>query len=284
MKKLFLSLLVFSCISFAAVAQTETDNTTEVVNKRGVALLPKAGDFALGVDATPFLEYMGNFFGKQNDNWAPSFGNNFVIYGKYFLENDRAIRARLNLDLGSTTYKNMVPDDVSTDPDATKDDVMKSSSTDITLGIGYEFRRGRGRLQGFYGGEFALGFSSSKEKYEYGNAFSSTNSNPTTTTDFYDGDYSSQSGRYTEYKYGTTFGVGVNGFVGVEYFFAPQISIGAEVSVGLGYRANGKGKASYEYWDGTKVVSDSDEFYNTPKSSFGLFTNTRGGIFLMFHF
>jgi hypothetical protein len=56
-------------------------NNAAYVNKRGVYLLPQAGDFALGVDATPFLEYLGNLFSGSYD--APMFGGG-SIYGKYF--------------------------------------------------------------------------------------------------------------------------------------------------------------------------------------------------------
>jgi hypothetical protein len=53
----------------------------------------------------------------------------------------------------------------------------------------------------------------------------------------------------TEARYGATFGAGVRGFVGVEYYIAPKICIGTE----FGWRAmlsqTGKSKLSYEEYD-----------------------------------
>jgi hypothetical protein len=37
----------------------------DLTSKKGEPFLPEAGDWGLGIDANPFLEYAGNFFGNH---------------------------------------------------------------------------------------------------------------------------------------------------------------------------------------------------------------------------
>lgn len=269
-------------VSIPAMAQRSTKgDANPYVNRRGIALLPKAGDFAISVDATPILDYAGNMFGKINNNSAPSFGSDqFTVYGKYFLQNDRAIRARLTLDMGSKVTKRMVSRFGSTTPNDFVEDEMKVTRTKIELGVGYEFRRGKGRVQGFYGGEVFLGYASGKTKFDYANAVEGTgmydwtdwNTNMTVTG----------GPRATEAKNGGTFNIGVAGFAGVEYFFAPQMSLGGEVGLGLEYSTTAKGKNKSESWNGTAV--EVTEIKTAGASSFDLSTKGYSRITLNFHF
>jgi len=270
-------------VGFATMAQNVDEvNNAAYVNKRGVYLLPQAGDFALGVDATPFLEYLGNIF---SGSFAPYFGAE-SIYGKYFLEDNRALRARLTLGLSNTTNKGVVPDDDA--PSGAKlTDIQHVSKANVELGVGIEFRRGHGRVQGFYGAEVFLGFGGGNGKYDYGNRMTSTNPLPT----IYDFDllaYGPQPIRPTKYKEGITFNAGLGAFIGAEYFFAPKISIGGELGLGLGFKASGQGKTTYERWDvvdDEKVVKTyGSEEYRPDATSIGFLTYPKASIFLMFHF
>ena len=59
----------------------------DLTSKKGEPFLPEAGDYAIGIDATPFLNYAGNFFGTGAANVAPTFdfhNTNYVITGKKF--------------------------------------------------------------------------------------------------------------------------------------------------------------------------------------------------------
>ncbi len=315
MKKIIISLGLCLCVGFTTMAQDlvvveETGSNPALVNKRGISLLPEAGDFAIGVDATPFLKYLGNFFNQAGANEAPLFnGVDNTIYGKYFLENDRAIRAKLTLNIGGDTYKGVVPDDqrIGTNPlnpDATVIDVMKANATAVELRVGYEFRRGHGRVQGFYGGEVGFGYGSGKQKYEYANPITAANQKPN-TWDFapVDPDYSPNGYRTTEVKFGRTIAATVAGFVGVEYFFAPQISIGGEFNLGFTYASRGQDEWTNEYWnssiDGVQTQTtrydswtqgnidpSTGTYYSSPveAGTTKLFTRPSGSIFLMFHF
>ncbi len=295
MKKVIFSLGLCLCVGFTAMAQdmviVEETESPAFVNKRGISLLPQAGDFAIGIEATPFLEYVGNFFNQSGTNKAPLFeGRDFTIYGKYFMEDNRAIRARLTLNIGSTADKGVVRNDeeVANNPlnaDATVIDVAKYNSTDVMLSAGYEFRRGRGRVQGFYGGEVLLGYGSGKNKYEYANPMTAVNQIPTSYN--FDGNWNSTTGtRTTEKKYGNTFAGGIGAFVGVEYFFAPQISIGGEFNIGFLYSSTSQTETTTETWNASanSIQTQTNRSGSWEAQDVGFYTKPEGHIFLMFHF
>ena len=62
--------------------------------------MPEAGDYAIGIDATPFLNYVGNLIGGNDGNTAPSWNyltTNQTITGKYFVDENMAYRGSLRL-------------------------------------------------------------------------------------------------------------------------------------------------------------------------------------------
>ena len=83
----------------------------DLTSKKGEPFLPEAGDYAVSIDATSFLQYAGNFFGKAATNNAPTWnflnGNN-TISGKYFKDATTAYRIGLRLGFGSVTNKKNV--------------------------------------------------------------------------------------------------------------------------------------------------------------------------------
>jgi hypothetical protein len=265
MKKLLLFSVFALCVSVMLSAQSD-ERSKGVTTKNGTPILPAAGDFAIGVDAAPFLKYAGGFFSDAGAS-APAFkfDNEFSIYGKYFLAPNRAIRAVLTLDLSTSTTKTAVPEIGSSDNYV--DNSTKDGTTAIGLSVGYELRRGYGRLQGFYGAGVGLGYKSTTTTREYGNALSSNNSGP----------------RTKETSSGGQFGAGLGGFIGVEYFVAPKISVGAEVGLNLLFSNTPKGETITEKWDGSKAVEETVPSYSAPgKVKFG--TDVDGKLFLTFHF
>ena len=281
MKKIIFSISL-CLIGYVTIAQEIDDvYNAAYVNKRGVYLLPQAGDFALGFDASPLLRYVGNFF-SSGGNSAPILSDQ-TIYGKYFLADNRAIRARLSLGLSNSVDKGFVTKD--TNPDATVTDFQRTSESNVMLGIGYELRRGNGRVQGFLGGEVMLGFEGGKLKYEYGNRMDEDNKSPT----YYDfgENWILNNQRVTESKFGNYFFGGLGAFTGVEYFFAPQLSLGCEVGLGFLFSTTGQSQTTVEKWD---MVDDErkvqtlkgDSWYDARYLGGGTYSSAR--IFLMFHF
>ena len=292
MKKIIFSLVVCMCIGFSAKSQDIGDPA--YINKRGVALLPHAGDFALGIDATPFLRYLGNFF-TRSENDAPDFnGVEQSIYGKYFLQDNRAIRVKLSVNVLNNTEKGVVTNDEQIannplNPYATVIDVWNATNTDVHLGLGYEFRRGEGRVQGFWGGEILLGYGSGKDKFEYANPMTAVNRKPTSTYFNRNIDDSDPYRRRTETKNGNKITGGLGAFVGVEYFFAPRISIGGEFGLGFVYCSAGQSVRTWEYWDVSagklQTTTERRNGRRWDAETIGVFTRASyGSIFLMLHF
>ncbi|MEJ6583604.1 MAG: hypothetical protein QNL29_06120, partial [Crocinitomicaceae bacterium] len=143
-----------SILAVAVVLGATSLFAQKLESKNGEAYLPAAGDWAVGIDATPFLNYFGNLIGGgQGNNTAPSWNfltNNQTITGKYFVEDDVAYRASLRLGFGSASDKVMVADR-SVDPSlpstwpalgAEVENKGKMSSMNIGLAVGLEKRRG----------------------------------------------------------------------------------------------------------------------------------------------
>lgn len=258
----------------------------DLTSKKGEPYLPEAGDWAIAVDATPFLNYLGNFFGKTTNNTAPTWNflnSNQTITGKYFVDAQTAYRASVRIGLNSSSNRNLVANRMNSAPSATAngfstalplvENKEKNSNTFIGLAAGIEKRKGKTRLQGYYGGEVGFSANMSKDRYTYGNAlavnvvssgFNSPQSVDVTSADdmgsgnvvlantiFQGG---KGNARITERKNGTVFTFGVRGFIGAEYFLLPKMSIGGEFGWGLGLSTTGGNSVSYEAVGNTGAV------------------------------
>jgi len=211
-----------------------------------------------------------------------------AIYGKYFTDENTAFRGSLRLmtQSGTSNIQTDTNTAVGTEPEYITD-TYKQSGSAIVLGFGIEKRRGHNRLQGFYGAEalITLGGTQPSATNEYELALDSAN-----LADGYvnNGRTLSSKGNITTGN-GTSFGLGLRGFIGAEYFFAPKISIAAEYGWGLSLRNTGGTEVvteNYGIVDGATTASVYETTTTTGKSSsFGIDTDNLGGaIRLMFHF
>lgn len=280
---------LLSTILFVALTVNAQE---ELKNKQGIPILPAAGDYAIGIDASPIFNFFGNFI-KINSGapFADPSSMNFVngnnaIFAKYFIDANTAYRANIRIGLTSTTDKEYVIQDGQSDPLVTVEDKAKYGNTNVILGLGMEKRRGNSRLQGFYGAEVQLMFAGSSKKYTYGNAFSSSNTNPTMTNfNVSDPNVLGGSVRIIKAKSGSTIGIGARAFVGVEYFVAPKISIGGEFGWGLSISSQGDGKRTTESWDFANSSVKTTETKIGGAGYMGFDTdNFNGTIYMLFHF
>jgi len=248
MKKSLLILAMF--IGSATIAQ---DNMT---SKKGTPILPEAGDWSIGIGANSTLEYFGNLM-NSGTNTAPSFDwqrEPNVIRAKMFKDANTAYRVGLRLGFGSDKTTNAAP--IVGDLKETK-----TSAMDIDLSAGIEKRRGKGRVQGIYGGEAGINLGSGKTTKTY-------NGNANVNDEL-------------EVKEGGTFGFGVRGFIGVEYFFAPKMSVGGEFGWGLNISSTGEKETTKADGNGGSLPSTKEG----KSSSFGFNTdNASGAIVLNFYF
>lgn len=308
MKKIILSSALIASMFLAGFAQTESTNSTLVSNKKGLTILPEAGDIAIGVNAAPFITLAGNISSINNGGATYNANFNFVngnntIYAKYFLDENTAIRGHVRFDMTSTTTKGYITDDVKLaasnaivaaggvatfDPlvDFVEDKKVTSNSK-IYLGAGIEKRRGHNRLQGYYGAEGLITMGgSTNNKYTYGNEILITNTDPTNN-------FGMPATRTLKSSTGSTFGLGARGFIGVEYFFAPKISVGGELGLGFIFEVTGEGKATTERWKPNAAAPTTgevvtEEAVTAGNSQFTFDTDNNklvnGSVFLLFHF
>jgi len=288
--------VLFVASLFLATATFAQDGLT---SKKGEAFLPEAGDWAIGWDAMPFLDYASN----GNLPNASFVANNqpMTLVGKMYKDETTAYRMKLRIGFGSSTIENVI-DTSNTTLTGEFTDKAKTSGMMITLGGGIEKRKGSTRLQGYYGGEALISFGSSSVEHTFADASSGTSAAgnlryATYTSDFANGTSTSQdpltgtNERVLKVTNGSTFMLQLRGFIGVEYFFAPKISVAAEYGWGLMMSSTGTGEVDTESYEVATGVAAGNESTIARKhtsggsSAFGIDTDNNGGqITLMFHF
>lgn len=259
MKKTLLSIIFFVAIAYSAVSQdlattSVTDANGKFLSKRGLVIQPEAGDLGIGISANPFFNYLGNFFSQDGNSFTPTFTalNPGEINLRYFMDEQTAVRASLRLGLNSSSQN------LSTNPDIKRKFITSAATIGISAGL-EKSKSLRGRIRGYYGAQVVL------DKTPY--------SGLDTNGDFVVGrvsytDSDNEAAEYVE-KGGGTFSVGVGAFVGIEYFFAPKISLNGEFGLGIDYSKTGKRKYKR---------TNQDEIINSTGGSFvGLSTSASGG-------
>lgn len=262
MKNLLL-LTLFISILFTLSAQENTSN--QIYNKKGYSILPEKGDWVIGIDAVPFLDYIGNLALITDNNEAPEFAFTAQrpgqLFGKYYLEDNKAIRLGLKLGISSKTTKDGNP------VDPGEIDKFKESSFNIGISIGIERHRTiKGRLQGYWG--YEGGFN--KTPYA-GNDYFGNFVNGKVVFD----DAVNNGNDYSE-EGGNTFEIFVKGILGVEYYFAPKMSLLGEFGLGLSYMNISERKYSPD--------TGSDVIYNAGSSEISVANSASGALVLLFHF
>lgn len=271
--------------------------------------LPKAGDWAIGIDMQPVYEFIGNIANETQNNSLRQFGgepstgfgflnNNFnevSIMGKYMLDNTTAIRLNVGFGKEVMKHKEYQPDQLALflNPlsEAKVEDYVKANIATYSIAAGIEFRKGKDRIQGFYGAD--LLFAKQKEyfKMEYGNGITELNQNPARTNGF--NNYGIGvinvpywTSTYLTESYQNEIILGIAGKLGVEYFIAPKLSLGGEVSLLMAKQFE---KGSYIKTEGynatTERLESHTELVDPKNSVFYMGTLDLGGrLFMMFYF
>lgn len=292
MRKYTLGVLM---VLFASISVFGQEPKEPLRNKNGYLILPEKGDYAIGFNTVPIFAFFGNMFnGNMNNNFMSqnkfvSFLDDNAIYGKYFLTDKNAVRVDFRLGIHSAKMRNDVYNDAVNSPDSLVVDAVKLNMQKFTLGLGYEWRVGKGRLQCVFGGGVFYQYTSAiSARYEYGNAMTNGNAAPTTTTWDLAGNVlgtGPQAQRALWSKGGNTNGFGLRGFVGVEYFVAPKISLGAEFGWSAGLAFTSKTKSMTESFDANSNTVVNTERTRSGSRRFDADTdNFNGALYLMFHF
>jgi hypothetical protein len=219
MKK-FLSLFALLAFLSFTVATSQETAAFGLVSKKGVNILPEAGDIALGIDATPFLSYIGGFFSNSGAS-APVFTftaqNPGQIFIRKFMTDRKALRAAFRIGFYTATTP------VGTDPEV--DIKFKESAAHLELQVGMENSfLYKSRVRGYYGAAVMI------SKSPFSGYSAAVGENVTGTISYKDAEDSDND--FKE-KGGMTIGGGLGAILGVEVFIAPKISLSGEFNVGL---------------------------------------------------
>ncbi|MBW7844151.1 MAG: hypothetical protein H3C45_00600 [Bacteroidia bacterium] len=308
MKKLVL-ILSIACVAFNQVnaqqaTESSTNSTTSFISKNGHQVLPQAGDWSIGFSASSFLGYAGNLLNGNTANNAGVFANanapavstlgnigGIAFVGKYMADANTAYRVRfqansyLNKRQNYVLENNLTPNPLL--PTYVKDEESAQTNA-FLIGAGLEKRRGQARLQGVYGAELIIGVLSENYSYTYGNAMDLNFNTPLSTTNFSGGFSSNVSSRVLSRNNGAQFFAGARGYIGAEYFFAPKMSIGAEIGYTLGFQTNGDQSVVSETYDSGNLKTvqvESKTFRNSGLRSFGIgLDNVNAGLNLFLYF
>lgn len=290
MKKIYFLLCAFT---FALATYAQEESSEILKSKKGTPIMPEEKEFAIGISANQFLNYVTRGAANPSFTYVSNPTNvPIALFGKMMLTPNKSIRARVALNSSSNTERRAVLKNSLT-PDAIAPSFLEDwrtvNATQLLFAGGYEFRRGKGRLQGVYGGEAFFSLTGDRVNYQYGNAITADFNQPN-TTNFFTGNILTTNGfsRVLSEKNNMNIGFGVRAFVGVEYFFAPKISIGGEFGYTLGIRGAGRILVTSETWDASADSLreiQTNSFRDGGVRSFGAgVDNLNGAINVLFYF
>ena len=184
-------------LSLAAVFAFGAASAQELVSSKGEEYLPKQGDWSIGFNVGNALTYLGQAFNGSTSNS----GNDLFRESSNVLDFSTGV---LSSTVKGITFVGKKFDE---DNKATRytvnfnfekqKDVDGTTSFGLVAGYGKEWRKGTTRLQGYYGVDGLVGLVSPAKK-QFG------------------------------------FGIGAQGFAGVEYFLYPKVALGAQYTYGVG--------------------------------------------------
>ena len=310
LREVLLCALLAGACELASAQDTTTGNAEmqamqpAAAQQRGVGsynsrdlteILPQAGDLALGLDASPILDYFGNMFNNSIHNSTSSFlrSSSPILYMRYHLSDKLALRARLQWKGNKQSSSFQVADQeaLAKDPmsEAKVQDRKVIRNNGWTFGTGVQYFRGYGRLRGFVGCDLDYKVGRDVERYYYGNKMTSDNKTPL-TSNWSSGSSSNKSERLLVKSAGWVHNIGVGAFVGVEYYFLPKMCIGVESGARMNATLRGKGKEQSERFVGNTYHNDWVKTTDVnPDVDFTVATETPGdhfyaNFYFMFHF
>ena len=263
--------------------------------------LPKAGDLAIGIDMQPVYTFFGNLANGDAGNTLGQFGGEdplgitgLSIIGKYMLDNTTALRFNVGLDKTvSNNYTYQIDNEarlIYPLSEAKVEDLNHRNRAFYSIAAGIEFRKGKDRIQGFYGADLIVGIEKDHYTFSYGNAVTDVNQAPARTN--YNGlgvgvtNVGYWTRTYATESYQNSIVAGVAGKLGVEYFIVPKLSFGGEMSLLIAKRFDrGSYNKSEGYNPTSAQVETHTELIAPSSNAFHIGTENLGGkLFMMFYF
>ena len=294
MKKIIISILCLGLVALPKLRAQEEKN-----------YLPEAGDFAISVSAMPIFSFIGNMFNGSTNNALNKFGgeaylsdNTFgninplvSITAKYLISNKFGVRINAGWLYTNVTDNQFVQDDAALIQNPfSQQKVVDSRNTKnngVSVMAGVEYRVGKKRVQGVFGGGLVYAAQVGSVSYSYGNAMTPDNQSPSTAYT-----YGNTPPGFTSARIKNTLNAGCRHyfgavcFAGVEWFFTPKISFGGEVNIAAVYRWGGAVNTTVEGYNTLTMQVEEWTDLTSPSShgfSFGT-GNIGGNINLTFYF
>lgn len=329
MKKI-LSILLVAALATPMFA--EKLSPEEVASADYSEWLPQQGNFSIGFSVDPFANFLGQMFsnfGATPDNYRAI--NNGGVYniggqalftapmvsimGSYMLTDELAVKANIGVIVNYERKLYNVRDDAARFADpfsrALVTDETKLGQYGGSFAAGVEYRLGKKRVQGVFGGGLMYAFQTSSTKIAYGNAITALNQRPTNAAledlnggalnawataaemnamdlaGIYSGlrlinDKVSAAGQDAFWHR-----IGLYTTVGVEWFVAPKIALGLNVNLDLLYKWSNNVCKQYEGYNlltnKVEQVTDITNVKNYSGVTFGT-ENIGANIYLNFFF
>lgn len=301
--------LALSLIVATAAFADEADKPTpeERATRDYSSWLPTQGDMSIGFSLDPIATFAGNLFNGNLDNSLEDLAGEPLllqqlpvpvvsIMGTYMLTDNLA--ARVNIGFGFSAKRNnyyTIDDAAVALNDLSNAKVIDQKRTRHLTGsfaLGVEYRIGKkSPIQGVFGGGLNYACGTASYKYQYGNAITELNQNPSQniempgTTDAI-AQYLPNARLLSTYSDELIHMVGLYGSVGVEWFVAPKIALGANVNIGIYYEINPAQAYVYEGWNTiTEEVTTHTELVEPSSHGFHFGTDNIGAnLYIAFYF
>ncbi len=303
MKKILSVLLVAALV--LPVAAKEKETPEQIAQRDYSTWLPQKGEWSVGFSLDPIATFAGNLFnGKLNNTlddlagkpmMVDALGGNMVsIMGSYMLTNNLAAVANIGLKLRHESDNQYVLDDAALflNPLSREKvvDSYKGSSTFGSIALGVEYRVGKTRpVQGVFGAGVNYIFGTEQYSYSYGNGITEANQTPSIADGtLYEAvaGYMPNARPLSSQATDLIHGVGLYGSVGIEWFVAPKIALGANVNIALYYMINPSRTTIYEGWNTMSIQKETFTETIAPAShgvSFGT-ENIGANLYISFYF
>lgn len=185
-------------LSLVAVFAFGAVSAQNLVSSKGEQYLPKQGDWSIGFNAGNALDFIGNAFNANTRNSSADLfeGQNVLNFGQGVFSSTASVITFVGkkFDTDNTATRYTASFNFNFEK---QKDVDGTSQFGLVAGYGKEWRKGTTRLQGYYGADALVGLVSPAKK-QFG------------------------------------FGIGAQGFAGVEYFIFPKVALGAQYTYGVG--------------------------------------------------
>lgn len=267
--------------------------------------LPKQGDFSLAFSLNPIATFVGNMFnGNLSNGLGDLAGEPLLdgitgapmvsIMGTYMHTDQLAWKVNLGIGYTHKSINEYVLDDAALflDPLSKVKVVDKQAYNRIygSIALGAEYRVGKNLpVQGVFGAGLNYAFGEISYKYNYGNAITELNQIPTISEpSLYEAvaGYMPNARPLASQDNDLIHMIGAYASVGVEWFVAPKIALGANVNFGIYYEVNPSRATTYEGWNtATMQVEQFTELIAPASHGFHLGTDNIGAnLYMAFYF